>query len=655
MVSQAIKLYGTEEAEPDAVTLAAGPVSVVLQAGALRWIKLNDVEVLRSVSFTIRDDGWVTIDPTITKLEIDDSGAAFQVNIEAECRMDGATLTWRGQIRGEPNGNLHFAATAATDGDVLTNRTGFVILHPLAGVAGAPVDVTHVDGSTEHTTFPALVDPVQPITNIRALKHQVMPDVFATCIMEGETWETEDHRNWTDANFKTYSRLLDDPWPYTIAKGETIRQSVSLTFDGTLPAAADPAPPAPVRIDIAADPDGTAPRIGIGVPAQYAEASLDALDYLERVAPDVLISEYAPCLGDRAAVLTHHRALAAALGAETVLHAVLANEADAETEARAIAADAAAAGFKPDAVVLTPRPHLMSLYPGFPRPPMPSFKELAAAARAAFPGATVGGGMHSFFTELNRSRPPAGLFDYVTHATCDIVHAADDRSVMETLAALPYIIRTTRSFMGDAPYRVGPSKIGMRHNPYGEDVTANPDGQRLTLAKIDPRQRGLFAAAWAVGYVAEMARGGVDVVSLCEPMGELGLLYHKGAHSQPWFDDSGDAAIYPIFHAVRGLARAGGKPLLPATSSRNGAVACLAFRRDDGTGLWLANLTDRDQEVEIAGLPATGDAHLHLLNEAAFEAATTHVNAFGDGAKPMDDRTRVALGPYAIARIDVLN
>ena len=230
----------------------------------------------------------------------------------------------------------------------------------MAGVAGAPVDVTHVDGGTVHTTFPALVDPVQPITNIRALKHQVMPGVFATCTMEGETWETEDHRNWTDANFKTHSRLLDDPWPYTIAKGETIGQSVSLTFDGTLPAAADPTPPAPVRIDIAADPDGTAPRIGIGVSAQYAEAALDALDYLERVAPDVLICEYAPCLGDPAAVLTHHRALAAALGAETVLHAVLANEADAATEARSIAADAAAAGFKPDAVVLTPRPHLMS-------------------------------------------------------------------------------------------------------------------------------------------------------------------------------------------------------------------------------------------------------------------------------------------------------
>ena len=39
--------------------------------------------------------------------------------------------------------------------------------------------------------------------------------------MEGDTWETEDHRNWTDASFKTYSRPLSLPYPYAIAKGET--------------------------------------------------------------------------------------------------------------------------------------------------------------------------------------------------------------------------------------------------------------------------------------------------------------------------------------------------------------------------------------------------------------------------------------------------
>ena len=52
----------------------------------------------------------------------------------------------------------------------------------------------------------------------------------------------------------------------------------------------------------------------------------------------------------------------------------------------------------------------------------------------------VGGGMLSYFTELNRKRPPVDGIDYVTHTTCPIVHAADDISVMETLEALPYVV-----------------------------------------------------------------------------------------------------------------------------------------------------------------------------------------------------------------------
>src|SRR3546814_1455693 len=61
------------------------------------------------------------------------------------------------------------------------------------------------------------------------------------------------------------------------------------------------------------------------------------------------------------------------------------------------------------------------------------------AARRAFPGIALGGGMFSYFTELNRKRPPVGLLDFVSHATCPIVHAADDRSVIQTLEAIPHI------------------------------------------------------------------------------------------------------------------------------------------------------------------------------------------------------------------------
>ena len=64
--------------------------------------------------------------------------------------------------------------------------------------------------------------------------------------------------------------------------------------------------------------------------------------------------------------------------------------------------------------------------------------------------------------------------DYVTNTTCPNVHAADDRSVMETMEALPYQILSTRSFMGGVPYRIGPSQLGCRENAYGKSDRAQP-------------------------------------------------------------------------------------------------------------------------------------------------------------------------------------
>ena len=53
--------------------------------------------------------------------------------------------------------------------------------------------------------------------------------------MEGDAFETEDHRNWTDASFKTYVRPLALPWPYVLPKGKPVTQSVTLSFSGKLP------------------------------------------------------------------------------------------------------------------------------------------------------------------------------------------------------------------------------------------------------------------------------------------------------------------------------------------------------------------------------------------------------------------------------------
>ena len=230
--SRAIMLFGTEQAVARPKTLRAGPLTVELENGNLRYVRYRGVEVLRAIAFLVRDRNWATYGPVIENLKVGQGPDDFAVSYEATCKDASQELRYRAAITGRADGTLRFEADGRALTDFVANRAGFVVLHPLEGVAGEPVEVTHTDGQVEQASFPRLISPSQPLFDIRALAHEVMPGVRATCTMEGDAYEMEDQRNWTDASYKTYIRPLAKPRPYTVRGGEAIRQSVSLTFRG---------------------------------------------------------------------------------------------------------------------------------------------------------------------------------------------------------------------------------------------------------------------------------------------------------------------------------------------------------------------------------------------------------------------------------------
>ncbi len=132
--------------------------------------------------------------------------------------------------------------------------------------------------------------------------------------------------------------------------------------------------------------------------------------------------------------------------------------------------------------------------------------------------------MLSYFTELNRKRVPPQPLDFISHCTNPIVHAADDLSVMQTLEALPFITRSVRAIYGNKRYRIGPSTIPMRQNPYGSRTMDNPDGVRMPMANSDPRHNGLFAEAFAFGYAAKVLDADLECLTLSALTGQFGLL-----------------------------------------------------------------------------------------------------------------------------------
>ena len=167
--SRAIMLFGTEQAVAPPKTLRAGPLSVELENGNLRYIRYRGVEVLRAISFLARDRNWATYVPGIENLQIGQGPDSFTVSYNATCRDSSQELRYRAAITGRADGTLRFEADGRALTEFVANRVGFVVLHPLEGVAGEPVEVTHTDGSVEQARFPRLISPAQPFFDIRAL------------------------------------------------------------------------------------------------------------------------------------------------------------------------------------------------------------------------------------------------------------------------------------------------------------------------------------------------------------------------------------------------------------------------------------------------------------------------------------------------------
>ena len=204
------------------------------------------------------------------------------------------------------------------------------------------------------------------------------------------------------------------------------------------------------------------------------------------------------------------------------------------------------------------------------------------------------------------------------------------------------------SFIGKTAYHIGPRSIGCRDNSYGPTSTPNPDNQRICLAKNDPRQRGLFGAAWTLGYVASLTPTGVEALTLSAATGPLGLIHRRGEAALPYYDALAGTAVYPAYHVVAGLTRAAGALLVAATSSDAASVRCLAYRAPGATLLWLANMTAQAQQVRVKH--AAAQAFGVVLDEASFERATTAPAAFQAGVRALDLR-KLQLGAFAVALV----
>ncbi|WP_419730445.1 hypothetical protein [Lichenicola sp.] len=596
-------LFGTEEIPDPVIQLSAGPLTATLQDGNLRHIRIAGHELIRAIACVVRDHEWGTVACRISDLSVEQQPERFLVRYQADCREGEQSYRYQVRIEGGPD-HVVFSMQGEALTDFNTARLGFVVLHPIAGTSGQPVTVLHTDGTEEAATFPELIAPYQPFSDIRALTHEPLPGVVVTCRMEGDAFEMEDQRNWTDASYKTYVRPIGLPWPYLLRAGEIMQQSVALTVSG-IPA--DASSGGSGRVTVAEEPvqvtigqsSGRLPALGLHLEPDDALSSAE-LDQLRALGPEYLLVRHDP-RRHGVARLELAAGIARAVGAELHLEAVLPGLA-LEAEARALADALRQADAAVTTIVALPAADLKGTLPGSTWPDCPPLEAVYAAVRAALPRVRLAGGTPNFFTELNRKRPPTAQLDLVAFSTSAIVHAADDITVMENLAALPAVLASASRIAGGRPLYLGPSHIGARDNPYGVAAAPNPDNVRKAMTATDPRQRGNFAAAWAVGYLARCAGTDIAAVTLSAPVGPFGVLHRDGPLAAPHVRHGDPYPIHGVLQRIAGAARA---ETLSAVSSDPDRLAALAWMTATHTELLLANLTSRSLSAAFDGSTVT--------------------------------------------------
>nr|WP_298094033.1 hypothetical protein [uncultured Shinella sp.] len=586
-----LRLYGTNEREPESHTLVAGDLSVTLQDGNLRTLCFRGYEVLRAVAFLVRDKDWGTCSADIADLQMEAAGQGFSVSYKARFTApSGAHLDCAITIASTEK-TVTFSADCVSDADFETARAGFVVLHPVIGVAGQPVTVRHGDGRVEHAHWPDQIEPWQPFKEISAITHQVVPGISAVTEFVGDLFEMEDQRNWTDGSYKTYVRPLALPWPYRVPKGKPFSQEVVVEIRAADDAA--PAVDASGAITLRLTPTiRRFPEIGVGLRPECLGQERAALGVLQTTGARHLIAHFDPGAGHGLPALKGYAELAERSGLKVTLEVAVPCTRPLNVEMTELAALVREAGLVLDTLFVCPVVDRQSTPPGSIWPECPPLEDVYAAARAAFPGVRLGGGMMSYFTELNRKRVPGDRIDYVSHCTNPIVHAADDLSVMQTFEALRFVVSSTRTIYGEKPYRLGPSTIAMRQNPYGSATKDNPSGGRIPMANVDARHNGQFGAAWTLAYAATVATAGLEVLTLSTLAGSFGLVAGEG-------EAAAQGALRPLGYVLARLGTLTGQVVHAVETSRPDAVLGLASQEC----LLMANITPEVQTVILPSLP----------------------------------------------------
>ncbi len=686
LISKRVLYHGTDLPLPEGIPLRSGPLSLIYEEGDLRYIKWGEYEVIRRVYVAVRDSIWRTIDVRISNVKLQADEDSFHVTYNAENVEEAIDFAWQAEISGTSSGTITFRMKGIARSNFWRSRIGFCVLHPMLECAAARCVVQRGDGTFLESTFPNALTPHAPFTDMKSIAHEVTPGLWAKVQFEGDLFEMEDQRNWTDASFKTFCTPLRLPYPVEIKAGTRIEQAITLSLEkdqlleqgsrsekkrtrlqkkfhakNVLPSKSHlPLPHIPradwrskriLTVAIKPSAGQKMASIGLGMACHGRPLTDQEVERLSRLQLTHLRVDLWLRQPDWRVELERAVNEAKRLGTGLEVALFLSDEARLELSKLLVAFDDMA---RNDSVPRIVRWLIFHIEQDSTEEP---WIALARQSLAAYDKSIpVGCGTNFHFTQLNRGRPPMSVTDTVCYSISPQAHAFDLRSLVETLEAQGVTVENAKRFVGQAPLAVTPITLRPRFNP---KLRTDPKVAPGELPhSVDPRQSSLFAAAWTLGSLKYLNESGARSLTYFETTGWRGIMETEAGSPLPEKFRSLPGTVFPLYHVLADFGEFAGGRVVPCRSCDPLRVDAMVLTEEGSkkntTRMMLGNMTDVPQEV-VVNAP-THEAKLKILDETnvleAIESCETFRAREAKRLKTTDGKIHLKLRPFAVARLD---
>jgi hypothetical protein len=623
--------------EPELKKLRAGNLSMSYADGNIRYVCAGGNEILRMICSAVRDKEWLTVSPQIEEEKIHESGDSFEIYLRCRYRKEGMDLVASFIFEGKPDNSLSLTMEAEALSTFEKNRIGICILHPIEGCAGKNCIIEHTDGSVEQSVFPEEISPDQISRDIRSMEWSIK-GITCRIDFEGDVFETEDQRNWTDSSYKTYSTPLSLPWPVTVEKGTKIFQKVTFRAAGDF----DPLDKLNDATVIKIFPDEKLriPPVGICRSSRSAPLTPNEIKLLRSIRFDhyridlhlyengwqFMAEEFCnelPDLGYRTEI---------ALFFNGNIHQQINNFLDYYSRCQV----------KPANILLFDR--------SCPSTPDELAAEVIPLLREVSPEVKITTGTNANFAELNRNRPGDTGNDCICFAIHPQEHSSDNLTLVENLQAQHYAVTSAQTFAGNKKILISPVNIQRRFNANTSFVEFPWSGSGMP-PQADSRMMSLFGACWTAGSLKYLSQAGADSITYFETAGERGIIQGDSEPRWPSEFPSEKGMIFPVFHVFRFLLGYKQLSLVRCTSSRPLAADCLALSDGKQGHMLLVNFTGDTQKIKLEC--CTGLVRLRSLNADSYAEAASDNRWTGiNNEKILKAQDIFEIGPFSLNFIE---